>query len=62
MEAIAALRALIGKTLPALLITGDTSPARLREGYDSEIPLLHKPVSPADLYQKLLKVQEEMES
>jgi signal transduction histidine kinase/CheY-like chemotaxis protein len=60
MEAIVALRALLGKALPALLITGDTAPTRLREAYDSEIPLLHKPVSPGELYQKLVEVQEDI--
>lgn len=55
-EAIAALRALLGNGLPALLITGDTSPERLREAQASGIPLLHKPVSPSELYRGLLEV------
>ena len=49
LEAIAALRALLGDALPALLITGDTAPDRLREALASGIPLLHKPVSPEQL-------------
>ncbi len=52
-EAIAALRAELGDTLPALLVTGDTDPARLREAHDSGVALLHKPVSPAQLHQRM---------
>jgi len=57
-EAITALRALLGKTLPALLITGDTAPARLREAQASGIPLLHKPLTPSELYSGLMEVLE----
>ncbi|MFC0266515.1 ATP-binding response regulator [Kushneria aurantia] len=39
--------------VPALLITGDTAPERLREAASSELPLLHKPVSAAALQQTL---------
>jgi len=53
IEAIATLRHLLGDALPALLITGDTAPERLREARASGIPLLHKPVSPSQLYRGL---------
>ena len=53
-EAIRELRALLGQPTPAILITGDTAPERLREAQASDVPLLHKPVSPNQLYQKLL--------
>ena len=59
IEAIAAMRALLGESLPALLITGDTAPERLREAQASGIPLLHKPVSPGKLYRKLIELQQE---
>lgn len=59
VEAIAALRALLGESLPALLITGDTAPERLREAQVSGIPLLHKPVSPGKLYRQLVELQQE---
>lgn len=52
-EAIAALRAECGQTLPALLITGDTAPQRLREARATGVPLLHKPVLPAQLHHGL---------
>jgi CheY-like chemotaxis protein/anti-sigma regulatory factor (Ser/Thr protein kinase) len=56
LEAIAALRSVLGESLPALLITGDTAPDRLREALSSNIPLLHKPVSPDQLYRGLVAV------
>ncbi|MGJ4860203.1 hybrid sensor histidine kinase/response regulator [Labrys sp. La1] len=51
-EAIAILREQI-PGLPAILITGDTAPERLREAEASGIPLLHKPVLPAALFTKI---------
>ena len=56
LEAIAALRHVLGQGLPALLITGDTAPDRLREAIGSNIPLLHKPVLPAHLYHELVVI------
>lgn len=44
MRAIAALRAM-WPGLPALLISGDTAPERLREAHAAGIEMLHKPVS-----------------
>lgn len=55
-EAVAALRAELGAHLPALLITGDTAPERLREARASGVPLLHKPVSPSLLYRRLVNM------
>jgi signal transduction histidine kinase/ActR/RegA family two-component response regulator len=54
-EAIDALRAEFGAALPALLITGDTAPQRLREARATGVPLLHKPVQPAQLYHGLTR-------
>ena len=54
IEAIAALRALLGDALPALLVTGDTAPERLRQAQASVIPLLNKPVSPGQLYRAMM--------
>ena len=58
VEAIAALREFAGLALPALLITGDTAADRLREAQASGIALLHKPVSPSQLYRALVTVLE----
>jgi CheY-like chemotaxis protein len=54
LEAITALRDLLGEDLPAMLITGDTDPVRLREAMDSGVPLLHKPVAPDQLHEALV--------
>jgi signal transduction histidine kinase/ActR/RegA family two-component response regulator len=35
--------------LPVLLITGDTAPSRIEQAARSGLPLLHKPVGPAEL-------------
>lgn len=53
-QAITQVRAAVGWLVPALIITGDTAPARLREARDSKVPLLHKPVSPTQLYRTLV--------
>ncbi|HET9350216.1 MAG TPA: response regulator, partial [Burkholderiales bacterium] len=49
IETIGRLRELAGVPVPALVITGDTAPDRLREAQESGYPLLHKPVMPARL-------------
>lgn len=54
VDAIAAVRARLGRPLPALLITGDTDPERLRDAHASKVQLLHKPVVPQQLYRAIL--------
>lgn len=49
-EVIHQLRAFYGQAIPALLVTGDTAPERLKEASDSGLPLLHKPVGPDQLW------------
>ncbi len=49
IETIGRLRERAGTPIPALVITGDTAPDRLREAQESGYPLLHKPVMPASL-------------
>jgi signal transduction histidine kinase/CheY-like chemotaxis protein len=59
VDAIERLRAAAGVPIPALVITGDTAPERLREASAAGFPLLHKPVSPMALrttLNRLLKV------
>ena len=53
-QAITALQSLASRHLPALIITGDTDPERLREAMSSGVPLLHKPLAPGALYQALV--------
>ena len=55
IETIHWLRERIGREVPALLITGDTAPERLREAQESGLPLLHKPVAPDRLRETLLQ-------
>lgn len=49
LEAVAVLQKVLRRYVPALVITGDTAPDRLREAEASGYPLLHKPVQPAKL-------------
>lgn len=55
-HAIQTLRELLGSHLPALIITGDTGPERLREAMGSGVPLLHKPLSPGALHEALVSL------
>ena len=55
MALIASVRSVL-PGLPALLISGDTSPERLREAHAANIPLLHKPVLPDQLRQALAEL------
>ncbi len=48
-QAVAAVRAQTGREVPALIVTGDTSPERVAEARGCGLPLLRKPVRPADL-------------
>jgi signal transduction histidine kinase/ActR/RegA family two-component response regulator len=45
LAAIAAVRAVLGRGVPAIMVTGDTDPERMREASDFGFPVLHKPVS-----------------
>jgi signal transduction histidine kinase/ActR/RegA family two-component response regulator len=53
IETVRALQKSVG-AVPALLVSGDTSPERLREVHASGLPLLHKPVTAARLKETLL--------
>ena len=50
IHAIDTLQEVLGTTVPAVLLTGDTAPDRLRQAQASGIPLLHKPVQPMRLH------------
>jgi CheY-like chemotaxis protein len=41
---IATLRTQLQRTLPALLVTGDTAPERVRQAQQSGLKVLYKPV------------------
>jgi two-component system, sensor histidine kinase len=55
-DAIAALQLHWQTPIPAILLTGDTAKERLREAASSGITLLHKPVSPAQLHQHIVRL------
>ncbi len=48
-DAIAAVRRQCGRLIPAMILTGDTAPERIREAKEAGCPLLHKPVEPGKL-------------
>lgn len=48
-EAIKMIREIMGRDIPAIIITGDTAPERLREAQRSGFPMLHKPIRPEEL-------------
>ncbi len=48
-EAISAIHQIFDPDIPAIIITGDTAPERLREAKESGYHLLHKPLAPAKL-------------
>lgn len=50
VDAIEAIRESVEFDVPAVIITGDNSPERLKEVKDTGLQLLHKPVSPEELY------------
>jgi len=57
IEAAAQLRAQAGWKVPAILVTGDTDPARVRAAFDSGLVVLFKPVQPDHLLQTLRSVR-----
>jgi len=49
IQAIRRMHGHFASNIPAILITGDTSPDRIQMAYESPYPLLHKPIKPAQL-------------
>ena len=49
IEVVELLRNEFNVDIPALLVTGDTAPDRLRDAEASGLPILHKPLNPARL-------------
>ena len=56
IAAIERVREVYGAPLPALLITGDTSPDEVKRAHDSGHQVLFKPVRPRELYSLLRSV------
>lgn len=49
IQAVEKIREEFNKDIPALLITGDTAPERIRDMQASGLPILHKPITEKDL-------------
>ncbi|WP_188259085.1 hybrid sensor histidine kinase/response regulator [Azospirillum tabaci] len=49
VDAIRDIHAFVGEPIPAILLTGDTSPDRIREARRSGFTVLHKPVTLSEL-------------
>jgi signal transduction histidine kinase len=49
IQVVEMLRSEFNSDIPAVLITGDTAPDRLRDAEASGLPILHKPLNPARL-------------
>jgi len=49
IEVVEMLRSEFNVDIPAVLVTGDTAPDRLRDAEASGLPILHKPLNPARL-------------
>jgi CheY-like chemotaxis protein/two-component sensor histidine kinase len=56
VQAITTLRAALGRTIPGIILTGDTEPAHLREAEASGFELLHKPVDTDRLFTVLSRM------
>lgn len=59
VDAVAAIRECVEFELPAIIITGDTSPACLKQVKDAGLQLLHKPVNADELYRVMQQQIEE---
>ncbi len=55
IDTVHRLRARLG-SVPAMIVSGDTAPERLRAAQASGLPFLHKPVSAEELKQALLRL------
>jgi CheY-like chemotaxis protein len=54
LDAIEALCTYIGRPVPAVIVTGDTSPSRIKEATASGHRILHKPVTGEELYEAIV--------
>ena len=61
LQAVAAVRALAGRDVPAVLVTADTAAATLQAAQAAGVPVLHKPLSPMKLRALLAQLLAERE-
>ncbi len=55
-QVLQALRTYLGVSVPAIIMTGDTSPQRLRDAQSTSALLLHKPVSTGQLRDAMVQL------
>ena len=55
-QVLQALRTHLGTAVPAIIMTGDTSPQRLRDAQSTSALLLHKPVSTSQLREAMVQL------
>lgn len=56
VDAVAAIRESLETRIPAIIITGDTSPERLKEVKKTGLQLMHKPVNPDELHETMQRL------
>jgi CheY-like chemotaxis protein len=54
LDAIKALCAYVGRPVPAVIVTGDTSPSRIKEATASGYRILHKPITGEELHEAIV--------
>jgi CheY-like chemotaxis protein len=54
LDAIEALCVHIGRSVPAIIVTGDTSPSRIKEATVSGHRILHKPITGEELHEAII--------
>lgn len=59
MDAVHRLRAVLGRHVPACLMSGDTDPDLMQSARESGLTLLHKPVRPAKLRSLIRRLAQE---
>ena len=55
-QVLQALRTHLGTAVPAIIMTGDASPQRLRDAQSTSALLLHKPVSTGQLREAMVQL------
>lgn len=58
VDAVSVVRESLGRDIPGVIVTADTSPEKLRELVDSGLHVLHKPVRSKELHEVLRSVLE----
>ena len=55
LDAVAALNKILARPVPAIIVTGDTDPNRIKQASASGLAILNKPVEPAELQSAILE-------